>query len=153
MKIKITDGIPQEIEDRIPNDWKEYDEANGIDSNYRRFSLIIGDDNGNNFGYLTAYTIFAEIYINEMWIDSKYRKKGLGRLLLSELEKHFEEKGFWNINLCTSEYQAPEFYKKCGFELEFVRKNHQHPKLTKYFFVKYFKNETQTQGILQKDHF
>jgi ribosomal protein S18 acetylase RimI-like enzyme len=130
MKIKITDGIPQEIEDRIPNDWKGYDEANGIDSNYRRFSLIIGDDNENNFGYLTAYTIFAEIYINEMWIDSKYRNKGFGRLLLSELEKQFEGKGFWNINLCTSEYQALEFYKKCGFELEFIRKNHQYPKLT-----------------------
>jgi ribosomal protein S18 acetylase RimI-like enzyme len=98
-------------------------------------------------------TIFAEIYINEMWIDSKYRNKGFGRLLLSELEKQFEGKGFWNINLCTSEYQAPEFYKKCGFELEFIRKNHQYPKLTKYFFVKYFKNETQTQGILQKGNF
>ncbi|MDR2681704.1 MAG: GNAT family N-acetyltransferase [Holosporaceae bacterium] len=100
-------------------------------------------------GLLTAYTVFAEIYIDEIWIDSKYRQKGFGRLLLSEIEKQFEGKGFWNISLCTSEYQAPEFYRKCGFELEFIRKNHQHPKLTKYFFVKYFKNEIQTQGILQ----
>jgi ribosomal protein S18 acetylase RimI-like enzyme len=121
MKIKMADGIPQKIENRIPSDWKEYDEANGIDSNYNHFSLIISDDNGNNFGYLTAYTVFAEIYINEMWINSKYRKKGLGRLLLSELEQRLEGKGYWNINLCTSEYQAPEFYKKCGFELEFIR--------------------------------
>lgn len=29
-------------------------------------------------------------------------------------------------------------YEKCGFELEFVRKNKSNPKLTKYFFIKYF---------------
>ncbi|MDR1254909.1 MAG: GNAT family N-acetyltransferase [Puniceicoccales bacterium] len=50
------------------------------------------------------------------------QKKGYGRKLLQELELQFEGKGFWNINLCTSEFQAPEFYKKCGFELEFIRK-------------------------------
>lgn len=32
----------------------------------------------------------------------------------------------------------PEFYKKCGYEVEFVRKNKEEPKLTKYFLVKYF---------------
>ena len=30
------------------------------------------------------------------------------------------------------------FIEKCGFELEFVRKNKTNPKLDKYFYVKYF---------------
>ena len=29
-------------------------------------------------------------------------------------------------------------YKKCGFEVEFIRENKENPKLTKYFLVKYF---------------
>ena len=31
-----------------------------------------------------------------------------------------------------------EFYKKCGFKVEFVRENKKNPKLNKYFLVKYF---------------
>ena len=31
-----------------------------------------------------------------------------------------------------------EFYKKCGFDVEFIRENNDNPKLNKYFFVKYF---------------
>jgi ribosomal protein S18 acetylase RimI-like enzyme len=149
MKIETVEGIPQKIEARMPEDWKEYDDAYGIDSNYKRFSMIMTNENGIILGYLTAYTIFGEICLDELWIDSNYRRKGYGRQLLKKLEQQFVGKGFWNINLCTSEYQAPEFYKKCGFELEFVRKNHHHPKFTKYFFVKYFKDEIQTQGLLQ----
>jgi len=34
--------------------------------------------------------------------------------------------------------QAPEFYKKCGFNVEFIRKNKDNPKLDKYYLVKYF---------------
>ena len=47
-------------------------------------------------------------------------------------------KGFENMNLTTYSFQAPEFYKKCGFEIEFIRESKQNPKLTKYFLVKYF---------------
>ena len=29
--------------------------------------------------------------------------------------------------------QAPELYKKCGYEVEFIRENKKDPKITKYF--------------------
>ena len=82
-----------------------------------------------------------------MWIDYNYRRKGYGRKLLEDLEERFEGKGFNNINLVTNQFNAPAFYKKGGFKIEFIRKNIKNPKLTKFFFVKYFKNEHQTQGL------
>lgn len=148
MKIEIVNKIPIDIGKKMRKDWKNYDDSHGIDLNFNRFNMIMRDDNSEVIGLLSADTIFAEIYVDEMWVDSSHRKKGYGHKLLNELECRFEEKGYWNINLCTSDFQAPEFYKKCGFELEFVRKNFKHPKLTKYFFIKYFKNEIQNQGIL-----
>ena len=60
-----------------------------------------------------------------------------GRSLVERLESHFRGQGFNNISLVTSAFQAPGFYEKCGFNLEFVRVNEKEPKLTKYFFVKF----------------
>ena len=53
------------------------------------------------------------------------------------MENYFKNKGFDNINLTTYEFQALEFYKKCGYKVEFVRENKENPKLNKYYLVKY----------------
>src|SRR3990167_7589453 len=134
----------------MEKDLVKYESENGIDVNYKRFSLVMTDDDGEVVGVLNAYTAFAEVYIDDMWIDSSHRRKGLGRNLINELEELFKGKGFNNINLCTSTFNAPDFYKKCGFELEHTRKNLKNPKLTKYFFVKFFDDEVQTQGIIKE---
>ena len=39
------------------------------------------------------------------------------------------------ITLTTFGFQAPEFYKKLGFQVEFIRED-KDPKLTKYFLAK-----------------
>jgi len=70
---------------------------------------------------------------------------------LKGLEDHFKGQGFNNINLVTNQFNAPEFYKKCGFQAEFTRQNLKNPQLTKTFFIKFFEDEVQNQGILQKD--
>ena len=149
MLIELVDELDVAIEEQMQEDLVKYEASCGIDVNYKSFSLLLreGDD---IVGVLKAYTAFSEIYIDDIWVDSNHRLTGFGKHLIEELLNHFEGKGFNNINLCTSAFQAPEFYKKCGFELEFVRENIQNPKLTKYFFVRFFKNQNQTQGIFKK---
>ena len=56
---------------------------------------------------------------------------------MEAVENHFKDKNFENINLTTYEFQAPEFYKKCGYKVEFIRENKKEPKLTKYFLIKH----------------
>lgn len=148
-KIELTEELSEEIEEKMRHDLIAYESSHGIDVNYKKFALLLRDNSGNVVGVLNAFTAFSEIYVDDMWVDSSHRGKGYGRKLLEELENHFEGKGFNNINLVTSEFNAPEFYKKCGFTVEFVRENKINPKLTKTFFIKYFKNKHQTQGILK----
>lgn len=148
-KIEFTNTLSDVIEAKMRQDLVAYESSHGIDVNYKKFSLILKDDTGDVLGVLNAFTAFSEIYIDDMWIHSAYRGKGYGRKLLQELENHFEGKGFNNINLVTSAFNAPGFYKKCGFTVEFIRENKVNPKLTKTFFIKYFKNRSQTQGILK----
>lgn len=147
-EIKCVDELNPKQEAIMERDLVDYEASHGIDVNYKRFHLILEDDYQELIGVLTAYTAFAEVYIDDMWVHSAHRGKGYGRLLIASLENRFRRKGFNNINLCTNQFNAPEFYKKCGFELEFVRKNLKNPKLNKFFMVKFFDDEEQTQGIL-----
>ena len=116
----------------------KYEKSHGIDINYKTFAFILSDENGIAFGVLNAYTAFEEVYLDDIWVHESLRDKGYGRQLLNTLELHFKGKNYNNINLVTSAFQAPDFYKKCGYQEEFVRINKTNPKLTKTFFVKYF---------------
>jgi len=147
--IEFVDKLSKDVEKKMEEDLVKYESSYGIDVNYERFSIVARDKAGIPIGVINAYTAFAEVYVDDIWVDISFRGQGYGRKLLQELEDHFKGKGFNNINLVTSAFQAPEFYKKCGFTVEFVRKNTKNPKLTKTFFVKYFEDEIQTQGIFK----
>ncbi len=150
IKIEFTNELPKAIQDLMEKDIVAYETSYGIDVNYKKFSLVMKEE-GQVIGVLNAFTAFSEIYIDDMWIHSSCRKKGYGRKLIKNLEDTFKNQGFNNINLVTSAFQAPEFYKKCGFTLEFTRENKANPELTKYFFVKFFDNKNQYQGILERE--
>lgn len=150
IKIEPIETLPESLAQYIQKDLVQYESSHGVDVNYRYFYLVLYEGT-KAIGCLSAYTAFSEVYVDDLWVDNAYRRKGYGRTLIEKLEQTFENKGFNNINLVTSAFQAPEFYKKCGYEVEFIRKNTHNPQLTKYGFIKYFKNELQTQGILQKN--
>lgn len=146
--VEKVDEISEEIEKKMRDDLISYEASHGIDVNYKRFSLVLKNELQGIIGVLNAYTAFSEIYIDDMWVESSYRGNGYGKQLILALENSFKGKGFNNINLVTSAFQAPGFYKKCGFTEEFTRENKKNPKLSKTFFVKFFDDEIQTQGIL-----
>lgn len=125
-----------EIEAFIEAEHEKYESENGVLCNYTSFCFIATAD-GELIGAISGATYFSEIYIDELVIKEVYRGKGIGTRLIYAVEKFFDGKGFSNINCCTNGFQAPKFYEKCGFELEFIRKNKANSKLDKYFYVKY----------------
>jgi uridine kinase/GNAT superfamily N-acetyltransferase len=145
--LEFVDKISGVDESRMQKDLVAYEAEHGIDVNYKTFSLVCKNSKGIILGILSAYTAFSEIYVDDIWVDSVYRRQGIGQKMLEALENHFKGKGYNNINLVTSAFQAPEFYLKCGFTSEFVRKNKVNPKLSKTFFVKFFEDQQQTQGL------
>ncbi len=147
LKIQFFDQLPKDVEEKMRKDLVAYESHHGIDVNYKPVAVVLSNSS-EILGVVNAFTAFAEVYIQDMWISKPFRGKGYGKQLLQALENQFKGKGFNNMNLVTSAFQAPEFYKKCGFITEFVRENKKNPKLTKTFFIKYFDDENQTQGIL-----
>ena len=147
--ITKVDQLPDEVEKLIHRGHVQDEADNGVVCRYKKFALVVKDGEEGIVGALQAYTAFSEIYVDDIWVAPSARHNGLGRKLLQELETQFKGQGYNNINLVTSHFQAPDFYKKCGFTKEFTRANKKNPKLSKTFFVKYFDEEKQFQGVLK----
>lgn len=127
----------EEIENFIEEEQQKYETKHGVVCNYKSFCFI-AKEGDELVGAIAGATFFSEVYIDELIVKEEYREKGIGAQLIKCVEEYYKDKGFNNMNTITNEFQAPKFYEKCGFELEFVRKNKDNPKLNKYFYIKYF---------------
>lgn len=136
--ILFFEQLPEDVKAKMEKGLKEYETSYGIDVNYKPFVLVLYGEKNEVIGALEAFTSYSSIHINDLWIDKSHRGKGYGRKLITELEIIFKGKGLNNINLVSCAFQAPDFYKKCGFKVEFVRENISNPQLTTTFFIKYF---------------
>ena len=132
LKIEKVEDLQEKIDNIFVEQAKEHD----IDSNYKDFKFAVKDDNGNILGGITGHRLFKEIYVSNLSIDKSCRGQGVGKKLLEIVEKELSNDMTDYITLTTNKFQkAVEFYKKCGFEIEFVRVN-KDDRFTKYYMVK-----------------
>ncbi len=112
VSVKILEQLPPAIEDKMQADLVKYEKSHGVEVNYKTFSFVMMNHQEEVIGAINAYSVFAEIYIDDIWVDHLHRFKGYGKKLITPLENHFKDQKFNNINLVTNQFQAPEFYKK-----------------------------------------
>ena len=137
ININYKENLNEEFYEIIDIEFNKFATKNGVSCNYKPFNFIAKEDE-KVIGIITGHSYYREVHIGDLVVLEKYRNKHIGTKLVKAVESYYKDKGFENMNLTTYSFQAPEFYKKCGFEIEFVRHNKENPKLTKYFLVKYF---------------
>ena len=57
------------------------------------------------------------LYINFLWVDSHYRRTGVGTQLMQKIEAAAKERGCVGSHLDTFSFQALGFYQRLGYEL------------------------------------
>ena len=84
----------------------------------------IVDKEGHIIAGCTGYIYpWAIMYIDDMWVDEKYRRQGLGSQALQAVEKAAEEKGCYVITLGTWDFQARPYYLKHGYTVFSTKKD------------------------------
>ena len=137
LNIEYKENLDDNINDMIDDEFNKFAAKNDVVCNYKSFNFVAKEDE-NIVGIITGHSYYKEVHISDLIILEEYRNRHIGSRLIEAVENYFKNKEFKNSNLSTYEFQAHEFYKKCGFKVEFVRENKVNPKLTKYFLVKYF---------------
>lgn len=137
IEILYTNEPGDDINDFIDEGFTLYAAKFGIDVGYESFAFKAIDD-GKIVGVVQGHSYYKEVHIGDLIVSRSYRGNDIGTKLINAVEEHFKGKGLENINLTTYGFQAPDFYKKLGFEVEYVRKSKSEPELDKYFMIKYF---------------
>jgi len=135
MTIKKIDEINDKVGEFINKAFTDYACKCFVELNFEEYCFVAEED-GEIIGAITGRAYYNEVHIGDLIIDEKYRRLKVGSKLVSAVEKEYASKGYNKISLTTFGFQAPEFYKKLGYELEFVRKD-KDPKLSKYFYIKF----------------
>ncbi|MBR2551274.1 MAG: GNAT family N-acetyltransferase [Clostridiales bacterium] len=135
MIIKRVDEADDRIGDFIHEEFVQYGEQNDVVLNYDEFCFVAEDDDGKITGVITGRAYYNEVHIGDLIVRRECRGEGLGRMLVSAVEDAYKGKGYEKITLTTFGFQAPEFYKKLGYEVEFIREDND-PKLRKFFLAK-----------------
>ena len=134
-KIRRVDEADESIGAFINNEFSRYGEQNGLVLNYDEFCFAAEDSEGKVVGVITGRAYYNEVHIGDLIVDEGHRRSGLGKRLVGTVEEYYKGKGYEVITLTTFGFQAPEFYKKLGYTVEFIRISND-PKLNKYFLKK-----------------
>ncbi|MER6124036.1 GNAT family N-acetyltransferase [Streptomyces sp. NPDC001795] len=94
------------------------------------------DAAGELVGGLVGHTWTTWLHVTYLWVDDRHRGAGLGTRLLAEAERTAREgRGCTAARLETWDFQAPEFYKKQGYDVVCVIPDYP-PGITEYTLTK-----------------
>ena len=87
------------------------------DNQFQRLCFVLQADNDEIKGGVIAEVYWEWLYIDLMWIEDELRGQGFGQQLLTSVEDQARELGAKNAYLDTFSFQAPDFYKKQGYQV------------------------------------
>lgn len=135
MNIEYNAQPDEAIEKLAKAQHEQYELERDVFFGFAPFQLVAKED-GELAGVLFGWAVYREIYVDDLVVFAKYRGCGIGKRLLAEAEGLFPDREADYIHLVTNGFQAPGFYEKCGYTLEFVRKSPKDSRYDKYYFSK-----------------
>ena len=101
--------IGEKIDEIVPRE---------VESEVEAFVLKIENENGEIIGGCIAEAFeyhWSRMFLNELWVDERYRHHGIGSMIIRELDRIAREKGCRVVTLGTASYMARPFYEKHGY--------------------------------------
>ena len=109
----------------------------------KSFAFFIKDELSNLKGGIFGYIFYDCLYVDLLYIDKSLRGMKYGTRLMNEAELLAIKNNCHFMTVNTMDWEAPEFYKKLGFYVEFERKGY--AKNSTFYFLR--KNLDVSSGV------
>jgi ribosomal protein S18 acetylase RimI-like enzyme len=86
-------------------------------SDGRTLGVFLRGDSGDIVAEAAGHTWGGTCELRQVWVAASERGHGLGRRLMAEAEAEAVRRGCRQLVLSTHSFQAPEFYRKLGFDI------------------------------------
>lgn len=103
-------------------------------SHMKLVGLVVRDRKGKIVGGLKGETFRGWLHTGLLWVDRRFRKKGLGRRLMNEAERIALRRKCRTSIVETGHFQAPGFYPRLGYRC--LARWKMNPKVTTSYFIK-----------------
>ncbi|HCJ1109624.1 TPA: GNAT family N-acetyltransferase [Legionella pneumophila] len=110
----VIDNNPSASDDKIIRDGIVNFNSRTINEKATHFS-IFAKDGSQIIGGALIWEHSDALYIDVLWCDEHYRKKGVGTKIISMIDDVAINKGLHKIFVDTYAFQAQAFYQKHGF--------------------------------------
>ena len=141
MQIEIDSSPTPEDELVVWNGLHQYNEGHVPAAGDTAFAVFLRDADGVIHGGVLARAGRGWLHISSLWVEVSLRGQGYGAQLMVAAEAEGQRRGCHSAYLDTFSFQAPDFYKHCGYEvfgvLEAFPEGHQ-----RFFMRKSLNSET-----------
>ncbi len=110
----VIDNNPSASDDKIIRDGIVNFNSQTINEKATHFS-IFAKDGSQIIGGALIWEHSDALYLDVLWCDEHYRKKGVGTKIISMIDEVARNKGLQKIFVDTYAFQAQAFYQKHGF--------------------------------------
>ena len=87
------------------------------DEGFQRICYSLQDTSGEIVGGVIGELYWNWFHVDLLWIREDLRGRGYGKQLMEQVEAKAREAGAKHVFLDTFSFQAPELYKKLGYQV------------------------------------
>lgn len=111
------DGEPNtEDKNIISNGLLAHHASSGHTKIKNQCSILIKDSKNTTLGGIILSFLYNGMKIDSLWVDASIRGQEFGKKLICEAEKEGIKRNCTFVYTDTFSWQAPDFYKKLGYE-------------------------------------
>ena len=114
---------------------RAYNQSKREPSKSESLNIYVEDQQGNLIAGMVAETFGNWLEIEYLYVQEDFRGQGIGSNILNRAEKEARERKCKYSFVNTYQFQAPDFYKKHGYEEVFALKEYPYTG-ERYYYTK-----------------